>query len=110
MKPLALLLAVLLPITSFAQAADAPVNPHPEGRSMRLEAGEVLPFGPSLCLESTEAQRREWVAQRDLGELTKLKESRGAALVPVPVFVAIVAGALAMGVAVGVGATLAARR
>jgi len=87
-------------------SADAPFA---EGRSMILPAGEVVPFA-GLCLEGTEAKRREWIAQRDAGELARLKESSGSAVVSVPVLVALVAGGLALGVAVGAGLTVAAQQ
>lgn len=101
----------LVLVSSVALSQDAPkLNPHNEGRSMILGIGETLPFGPSLCMESSEAQRREWNAQRAIGELDKLKESKGSPIVSVPVLVAIIAGSIAVGAAVGVGATLATRR
>ena len=84
-------------------------NPYREGRSLILSVGEAVPFGPALVLEETEAMRREWNAQRAIGELDALKQSKGDKLVSVPVLVAIIAGSLAVGAAVGAGAAVAAQ-
>lgn len=102
------LVVVLCSSLAFGQdAGDAPKNPYPEGRSLILPAHEAVPFGPALCLEETEAKRREWAAQRDLGELEQLKKDKGSAIVSVPVLVAIIVGSLAIGAAVGTGVALA---
>jgi len=92
---------------ALAQPTDTPT--HPEGRSIPLNQGDMAPFGGQL-IDPTEMVRREKVNERNVGELLKLKEDRGAAIVPVPVVVAVVASALAVGIAVGVGTTLAAKR
>lgn len=103
------LVVALASSLAFGQSADAPtVNPFPEGRSAILPGGEVVPFD-ALCLEPTEAKRREWDAQKTAGELDKLKESKGAALVSVPVLVALLAGSLAVGAAAAAGVCVASK-
>lgn len=94
---------------AFAQAADAPVNPHPEGRSLHLEAGELVPFTGQL-IQDTEHMRREWNNERTAGELARLKLEQGKRTVSVPVLVAIVAASLALGAAAGVGLAVATQK
>jgi len=101
------LVAVVLLITcsaAFAQPpADAPlkVNPFPPGQSAHLNAGEVAPFTGQL-IEDKEHARREFNNEQTAGELSSLKEEKGKKFISVPVFIAVIAGAAALGAALTV--------
>jgi hypothetical protein len=101
-------MGLLVLISSLAFGQDPPKDaPFAEGRSVVVQEHEAVPFGPALCLEETEAKRREWIAQRDLGELERLRQEQGKKFVSVPVLVAIIAGSVAVGAAVGAGVAVA---
>jgi len=104
---IAVILAALL-----AQAADAPTLPpvliDDKGNVRTITGVEPLEPGTRCLTPGASANAAGAIAGCE-AELAKLKESRGAVILPVAAFVAIVAGAVAVGVAVGVGATLAAQ-
>ncbi len=77
--------------------------------SVHVDAGEVAPFTGQLIADA-EHIRREQVNERNVGELLQLKESKGQAVLPKPALIAIVAGALVVGIAVGAGAAYAAKK
>lgn len=110
MKTLSLLLVLCLAAPCFAQepgpatfAPDAPLAP---GKSVSLQAGDVAPFRGQL-LDEQEQVRRARVNARNAAELADLK--KGNVTLSVPVAIAIVAGVLVAGAAIGTGITLAAK-
>ena len=108
MKTLALILAVLLPVASFGQAADAPLNPHPPGRSLHFAAGEIVPYS-AQCLEDTEHTRREFNNAQTARTLVALK--RDNVSLPTPAFIALLGGAgVAVATAIVLGVALAQKK
>lgn len=110
MKALALAVA-LVSTASFAQApADAPLVLESDGvtlakgRSSRLDAGQPAPYAGQL-IDDQELVRRAKVNVRNEVELKTIKT--GTVIVTVPVFIAIVVGAVAAGAAVTAGVVLA---
>lgn len=92
-----ILVALLSSSLAFAQAPDAPVL---------LKAGEPAPYSGRLLPEAENVRRTAKCAE---WEATTKKAEESVLLKPIHV-VAIVAGAIAVGAAVGVGATLAVKR
>lgn len=117
-----ILMAMICSCTAMAQErtarpTDAPLveptatvfapGPLAPGRSTKLKAGEPAPY-PGQLLDEQEQVRRERVNERNAGELTDLK--RGNVTISTPVFIAIVAGAIAAGAAVTFGIVKAAEK
>lgn len=116
-RTLMIVALVAFPLEAFAQertfAADAPVastepaapvvfpaGPIAPGKSTRVKAGEPAPYAGQL-LDDQELVRRARVGARDAAELADLK--RGNVTISTPAFIAIVAGAIAVGAAATFG-------
>lgn len=101
MKTTALVLLLACSAAFADPPADAPLNPFPKGQSTHLNAGEVAPFTGQL-IEDKEHSRREWANEKTAGELASLKEEKGKKFISVPVFIAVIAGSVALGCALTV--------
>lgn len=75
-------------------------------RTMQLQAGEMVPFD-AVCLNGEQAVHQ---AKRIVACETTLAKAEGQQLVSLPVLIAAVAGALAVGAAVATGVVLATRK
>ena len=71
-----------------------------------VRTGETVHFD-GICLDN---ERAIFTAKRIVAAETELNDAQGKLLMTVPVFVGLIAAALAIGAAVGVGATVAAQR
>ncbi len=104
-----IILLVLVPWLAFGQSAVGPItqvdadvpliaNLPAKGRTMELEAGEILPFA-ATCLDKQQAKREAKICAYHESEALDLK--KGNVIVPTPVFVTLVsAGVVAVIVAV----------
>lgn len=96
-------IAVMLCSSLAFAAEDAPLA---EGRSMLVQAGEIVPFR-GVCLDEQEHVRRERINERNAVTLATAERSW---LISPPVVVGIIVASLALGAAVSAGVVLAVRK